>query len=160
MGSVVTKVCKAMKDALYEVACWLLQIELEFPVVLRWEWGCRLVPWLNAMFMKEVVLSGMHASERFRGHFIDVDVSPEECMTDRCLEIPEFFTFWKQTLFRSCIPIKGMEAEKILTVACVSPKWTSALLLGDWRTGRRYYMTGLISLHCTWHIWSVTLLLE
>lgn len=46
------------------------------------------------MFVKEVVLSGMQASEGLHGCFIDIDiVSPEERMTDRLLEIPEFFTF-------------------------------------------------------------------
>jgi len=52
-------------------------------------------------------------------------------MTDRLLEIPVFFMFSKQTLSRSRIPITGMEAEKILTVARVTPKQTQTLLLGD-----------------------------
>lgn len=65
MGSVAT-VCKAMNCSL-QVSI-LETRELEFPVHLRWERGCRLVPWLNVVFVEEVVLSGVQASWRFYWH--------------------------------------------------------------------------------------------
>lgn len=111
MGFVVTKV----GNGIYTLQVSMLDItELEFPVVLRWEQECRLVPWLSSVLIKEVVFSGIQASGGLCGHLI---VNPEECMTEGLWEIPEFFTLWKQALSWDCIPIKRMEAEKILAVA-------------------------------------------
>lgn len=48
----------------------ITEIELEFPV-LRWAQECRLVLWLRNMLIKEMVFSGILASDGLCGHLIE-----------------------------------------------------------------------------------------
>ena len=65
-------------------------------------------------------------------------------MTVRLLEIPEFFTIWKQTLSWICVPKMWMEAEKIECCLC-NPKMNIDSTAGRLKDWQKAYMTGFIS---------------